>query len=151
VKNLSRFIATGFYTGYAPIAPGTVGSIFALSFYVFLSGLHNIVILIIIIFVFIFGIWSAGKLEKTEGRDASVINIDEFIGMWLSLLFFSHEVTWLECMGAFFIFRFFDVLKPFPIGWSQRLPGGLGVMMDDVIAGIYTNITLRLIYYFLMR
>jgi phosphatidylglycerophosphatase A len=145
--NLSRLIATTFYSGYSPIAPGTAGSAVALGCFLLLPGLREIPLLILIVFLFFVGVWAAYEVEKTDGHDASIINIDEVVGMWLSLLFLPQGMSWMWFVGGFFVFRAFDIVKPFPVGRSQNLPGGWGVMVDDVLAGIYTNITLRLIFW----
>ncbi len=98
-----------------------------------------------LIFFFV-GVIAAGEVEKTDGHDASIINVDEIVGMWLALLFLPAGLSFVWTIGSFFFFRGFDIWKPFPINHSQKLPGGWGVMMDDLLAGMYTNLMLRLIY-----
>jgi phosphatidylglycerophosphatase A len=151
VKYLSRCLATSFYLGYSPFAPGTVGSVLALLLFGFLPGMRGNTLLLLIGIVFIVGVWVATEVEKTDGHDASIINIDEVVGMWISLLYLPSGMSWLWWVGAFFIFRGFDIFKPFPVGWSQKLPRGWGVMMDDVLAGCYTNLMLRLFYIIIVR
>jgi phosphatidylglycerophosphatase A len=143
-KVFIRLIATTFFSGYFPVAPGTVGSAIALIIWLILPKFRDIPLLLCIGMFYFLGVWVSGELEKIEGRDASLINIDEAVGMWISLLFLPHHLHWFWWLGAFFIFRFFDIVKPFPINRSQNLPDGWGVMMDDVLAGIYTNITLHI-------
>ena len=140
-----RLIATGFYSGYFPIAPGTVGSAAALILYWIFPGFREFLLLSVVIGLFFIGVWAANETEKTAGHDASIINIDEIIGMWISLLFLPKGLAWIWPVGAFFIFRGFDIVKPFPVNASQKLPGGWGVMMDDVLAAIYTNLIMRLL------
>ena len=147
MKVLSRLIATTLYSGYSPIAPGTAGSAAALLCFLLLPGLREIPLLVLIVTLFFIGVWAASEVEKTDGHDASIINIDEVVGMWLSLIFLPQGMSWIWYVGAFFIFRAFDIVKPFPVGRSQNLPGGWGVMMDDVLAGLYTNLSLRLIFW----
>ena len=106
--------------------------------------LRGTTLLLTLIAVFFIGVWAAFHVEKTDGHDASIINIDEMVGMWLSLVFLPDGISWIWWIVAFFLFRFFDILKPFPVGWSQKLRGGWGVMMDDIFAGLYTNIILQL-------
>ncbi|RKY51485.1 MAG: phosphatidylglycerophosphatase A [Candidatus Neomarinimicrobiota bacterium] len=152
VDRLSYFIATSFYTGYFPIAPGTVGSGLALIIFYVFPELRGLYLFLLTGLVFFIGVWAATEVEKTDGHDASIINIDEVVGMWVSLLFLPAGISGIWWwVGAFFVFRAFDVVKPFPVGWSQKLPGGWGVMVDDVLAGIYTNLLLRLLYVIFVR
>ena len=152
VNRLSHFIATSFYTGYFPIAPGTVGSGLALIIFYVFPNLRGIPLFILIGVIFFIGVWAATEVEKTDGHDASIINIDEVIGMWISLLFLPAAISGIWWwIGVFFVFRAFDVVKPFPVGWSQKLPRGWGVMVDDVLAGIYTNLLFQLIYLIFVR
>lgn len=146
MKRLSRFIATGFYTGYSPFAPGTVGSALALFIFWIVPGLEGTALSGLIVIVFFIGVWTATQVEKTDGHDASIINVDEMVGMWISLLYMPAGMSWHWWIGAFFVFRGFDILKPFPVGRSQKLPAGWGVMADDVLAGIYTNLSLRILF-----
>ena len=151
MNRLSRIIATGFFTGYSLVAPGTAGSVLALVIYWVIPGFRDYWLLSVSGIVFFIGVWAATRVEQTDGHDASIINVDEIVGMWISLLFLPGPLPAEWKIGAFILFRVFDVLKPFPINQSQNLPGGWGVMMDDVIAGIYTNLSLRLILFILIR
>lgn len=146
MNHLFRFIATGFYSGYVPYAPGTVGSVLACVILWLIPGLRDFFLFLLIVGVFFIGVWASTQVEKTDGRDASIINIDEIVGMWLSFLFLPERSYWFWFVGAFFLFRCFDVFKPFPVKWFQSLPKGWGVMMDDVLAGLYTNLSLHLVY-----
>lgn len=96
--------------------------------------------------LFFIGVVAAGAVEKTDGHDASIINLDEIVGMWVALLFLPRDLSFIWIVGSFFLFRGFDIWKPFPIHDSQKLPAGWGVMVDDLLAGIYTNLMLRLIH-----
>jgi len=125
--------------------------VLALLFFGFLPGMRGHTLLLLIGIVFIVGVWAATEVEKTDGHDASIINVDEVVGMWISLLYLPIGMSWLWWAGAFFIFRGFDIFKPWPVGWSQKLPRGWGVMMDDVLAGCYTNLMLRLLYIIIVR
>jgi phosphatidylglycerophosphatase A len=151
VNRFSRIIATGFYTGYSPFAPGTAGSGLALIVFWLIPGMRGIPLLIVICAAFFVGVWAAGRVEETDGHDASIINIDEMAGMWLALLFLPDGLSWAWTAGAFVFFRVFDVLKPFPIGKSQELPRGWGVMMDDVLAGLAANGSLRMVLWIFYR
>lgn len=97
---------------------------------------------------FAVGVWVATEVEKTDGHDASIINIDEVAGMWLSLFLLPVSAGFLWHIGGFLLFRIFDIVKPPPANQSQNLPKGWGVMTDDIIAGIYANLSLRLIFFF---
>jgi phosphatidylglycerophosphatase A len=151
INKLSRFLATGFYSGYAPIAPGTAGSAVAWLIFILIPGLRDLPLLLLIVLVFFIGVKVATDVEKTDGHDASVIVIDEMVGMWVSLLILPVSISWTGWISAFFLFRFFDIIKPFPAGKSQKLPAGWGIMMDDLFAGFYANLAVRLIFWLFIR
>lgn len=133
---LSRLIATGFFSGYFPVAPGTVGSALGVALFWLMHGLNSSLLLFIISAGFFVGVWAASQTEKQTGiTDNGIIVIDEIIGVWLTLLGAGTDLKWLAI--GFIIFRLFDILKPFPIRKFESLPGGWGVMLDDVGAGIY--------------
>jgi len=140
---IARLIATGFYTGYAPKAPGTAGSLFGLFLYWAIPGSKSVYSLVGIALIFFTGVWAANQVEKeTKVHDNQIIVIDEIVGMLITVALFEKTLIWL--VVGFLLFRFFDIMKPF-----EKIPHGWGVMMDDVIAGIYSALCLRLIYYFL--
>ena len=150
VNRLGRIIATSCYTGYSPVAPGTVGSFLGLLIWIPLRQVSGWPFLIGTLIVFFIGVWAAGRVEKVEGHDAGIINIDEVVGMWVTLLFFPGlSPAW--ALAGFVLFRFMDVIKPFPANRSQDLPGGWGIMMDDFLAGIYAHGLLRLLVFLLNR
>ena len=93
--------------------------------------------------IFFLGVLLAWKAERSWSLDDRRITIDEMVGMWLSVVWL--PVTIPVLVGAFFLFRFFDIIKPLGIGHMQKLPHGWGVMMDDILAGIYTNIIIRIL------
>jgi phosphatidylglycerophosphatase A len=97
-------------------------------------------------FIIFAGVWSSGRVEPIWGKDPSRVVIDEVAGMCISLLFLPADVRYLLC--AFILFRFFDILKPLFIRTLESLPGGWGIMMDDVLAGFYTNILLQAVVWF---
>ncbi len=147
MKILSRILATGLYSGYFPVAPGTVGSVLALLIllvFPVLTGWHLLLLSCVLFFI---GVWAATAVEKTDGKDASIINIDEIVGMWISVIFLPEDLKWWWLLIAFFVFRFFDIIKPPPVNASQKIPRGWGVMIDDILAGLYTNLFLRLLIY----
>jgi phosphatidylglycerophosphatase A len=92
------------------------------------------------------GVWSSTVMEKVWGKDPSKVVIDEVAGMCVGLLFLPVNVTYLLC--GFILFRFFDIVKPLYIKKMEYLPGGWGIMLDDVLAGIYTNILLQIVVWF---
>lgn len=137
-----RFIATGFFTGYSPLAPGSVGSILALLIFFVFSLYRSVVFVPVILITFVLGIYASSIIEKYLGDDPSIVVIDEMVGMWVSLVFLPENmIIWIV---AFFIFRVIDIIKPFPCRQSESLKRGWGIMLDDVIAGIYTNLILQI-------
>ncbi|MEO0079242.1 MAG: phosphatidylglycerophosphatase A [candidate division WOR-3 bacterium] len=133
------------FTGYFPVAPATVSSLFALIPAYFLS-CRPLVSALVIIPVFFFGVWIAGDLEKVWGKDPRRVTIDELAGTLIT--FFGLPVSLAGLLVGFLVWRFFDIVKlPF-IRKSQELPGGWGVMIDDVLAGICANLVLRVLVLF---
>ena len=146
MDKIIMFLATGFYSGNLPKAPGTWGSLAALVPWFFMRNLPLGSYLGIIGAVFVIGCVLAGSAEKImDQADAGPIVIDEFVGMFITLIAVpSHPAAWLL---AFLLFRLFDVLKPFPVSWfDQRIHGGFGIMMDDVVAGLYALISLQILW-----
>ena len=138
-------VATGGFIGKIPFAPGTFGSILGLFFYYLMSFLHLVPTFFFIIGFIIFSIWIAGKAEKVlQTTDPGCIVIDEVAGM--AVTFFAIPFNMYIGVIGFFVFRFFDILKPFPIRFlEKRIGGGAGVVIDDVAAGIMSNIVLHII------
>jgi phosphatidylglycerophosphatase A len=137
-------IATALGSGYFPKAPGTAGSLFALLLIYLFPTLQDTLIYFIVFFTIV-GIWSAGFVENEKGDDPSIVVIDEVVGQWIALLFIPFTI--IPTIIAFILFRLFDIFKPFPIYQSQSLKGGFGIMVDDIIAGIFANIILQIIIY----
>lgn len=128
-------LATCGGAGYAPVASGTVGSAVALVL-LWLIPFTPMALVWTTVAVTLLGVWSGGRVERAVGqKDPGIIVIDEVAGMALSVLFLPRTIPVL--LVAFFLFRLFDVWKPFPARESQALTGGLGVMVDDLIAGVY--------------
>ena len=137
-------VATGLYVGMIPWAPGTWGSLAALLPWLLIKDLTLLLYLAVLAAVFVLGFFAAGSAEKILDRpDAGAIVIDEFLGMFITLtLAPAHPAAWLL---GFIFFRIFDIAKPFPVSWfDQHIHGGIGIMMDDVIAGLYALISLQL-------
>ena len=137
-------IATGFGSGFSPVAPGTAGAAFATIIWLIFSFLTPSYLLPITIFLIILftilGIWSTNKLEPVWGKDPSRIVVDEMVGVWIALLAVNAR-EWYFVL-AFILFRLFDIYKPLGIKKMENLKGGTGVMMDDILAGIYSFIIL---------
>lgn len=156
MKFIYKTIATGFGTGYSPFAPGTVGAILAcllLGGYVHSIGFNNntnfqIGFIIIIILTTLLGVWATRNLQAEWGEDPSRVVVDEMIGVWINLLFV--PLTWQNIFIGFVLFRFFDIAKPLGIRKMEAYENGWGVMLDDVLAGIYGNIVLQIILYFMV-
>lgn len=146
MNNLLVAIATGFWIGTMPKAPGTWGSLAALLPWLLIRGFTLPAYLLVLVAVFIIGFFAAGSAEKILDRaDAGPIVIDEILGMFITLtLAPDHPVAW---MLGFLLFRLFDIWKPFPVSWfDQNIHGGLGIMMDDVMAGLYALVCLQLLW-----
>ncbi len=137
-------LATWFGTGFMPVAPGTFGSIAAIPLVFCLNELGVLYGSCILVMVIGIGIWAGGKSEKLLGRnDPSEVVIDEVAGFLLTM--FLLPSSWQYLVLGFFLFRFFDILKPYPIKKTERLRGGLGIVMDDLVAGLYAHLGLRII------
>ena len=141
MQKLSRLIATVFYLGYFPIIPGTIASLLGLVLFILLKG--NLIGLSVLTgLVLLLGFYSAGPAERfLQKKDAQVIVIDELSGMLLCFVFLPQaKITLLNSFLIFLVFRIFDWTKPYPIRNLQNLRGSLGIMLDDILAALYTNI-----------
>ena len=138
MRALARFLATTAYTGFSPVAPGTVGALVVLLLLLVFGSPGVAGLILWSAVVFAVGVWASGLAERDYGHDAGKINIDEDVGMLIAALGASGEVAAL--ILAFLLFRLFDVVKPFPADAAQSLPGGWGVMVDDVVAGVYAAV-----------
>jgi phosphatidylglycerophosphatase A len=137
-------LATGFYIGRAPFAPGTFGSLLGLPLCAVLDRLQLAAALLATAAVIGVAVWAAGRAEAVLGRrDAPAIVIDEVAGMMVALA--GLPFTLFNAAVGFLIFRLLDILKPFPARRiDSRMHGGAGIVMDDVVAGVYANVILRL-------
>lgn len=145
MTRLAVFLATFGYCGYFPFAPGTVGSAAGLIVYllVWWSG-STVVEVGLIALIFAAGVWAGTTAERFFGGiDPGPVVIDEVLGMLVTLAFIPVGVG--GAIAGFFLFRIFDIIKPFPARRFESLHGGLGVMADDAMAGIYANLSLRLL------
>jgi len=146
MKHFISLLATGFGVGYSPIAPGTLGTLVAILIYYFLSEIPSPLYEITLIGFFFLSVWISENAERDFGKkDDQRIVIDEVIGFLVSMLWIPKTIRFV--IIGFFLFRFFDILKPFPIRRLEKgFKGGFGVVLDDVVAGVYANIVLRLIF-----
>ncbi len=140
--NIKEFIATGFYTGLIPIAPGTMGSIAAafLSIIVAIySPLENTLDFVLLAIIFsALTLYAGGAVaDATGNKDPGIVVMDEFAGMALTLSFVSISVT--AVAAAFLLFRIFDIVKPYPVSSLQNIPGAMGILLDDLAAALFAG------------
>ena len=135
---LSEWLATCFKIGHLPIAPGTWGSLAAvISWWLWLQYLNPLVFIVLIITIFIIGVFATNIIiDHTDEKDPSRVVIDEVAGQWLGLLMLPDSVLYIS--GSFILFRFLDILKPWPIRQLEQFPKGWGIMLDDMLAGLLT-------------
>ena len=140
------FIATGFYTGYLPKAPGTWGTVVAFPLHFLLIRLAPQNYFLALGLILLVAIATAGSAEKIiDRKDPGVIVIDEIIGMLIALI--NCPLNPFALLSAFVLFRLLDIVKPFPISWvDRRLNGGAGIVMDDVIAGLFTFLAVQAVF-----
>ncbi|MCP4395430.1 MAG: phosphatidylglycerophosphatase A [Alphaproteobacteria bacterium] len=160
---IAEFLGTWFYSGKIPFAPGTMGSLVAALMVIpIIHTIGYMGVPLLTIVCFFFGIWSSSiMIEKLGVEDPGQIVIDEVVGMWLTMILFvanynlltlyiftdiiylptRHDTILLPSIVTFITFRIFDIWKPFPVSWADNnVKGGLGVMLDDVIAAVYASI-----------
>lgn len=167
---LTRVVATGFFTGYIPWASGTFGAILGALFFL-IPGFSSIPVLSsAIILGMVAGVYTSARIARVEGHrltksaqrtkemfqpdrhetpDPSIIVIDEIVGMWVAM--FAVQPSFAAVAVAFITFRVFDIVKPYPARQVERFGSGWGIMLDDVVAGIYANIVTRIVVAFLYQ
>lgn len=141
---IASFFATGFYIGLIPVAPGTFGSLPGILLAFWLNSIHPVIAVALFLLLFFAGIFMSGFVCEKKGiHDPGYIVIDEILGMALALLWI--EMSVINVIMCFIIFRVFDIAKPFPISYfDKNIKGGLGIITDDLVAGIFTNILVNL-------
>ena len=146
LARLAWLVGTGLGSGFVPLAPATAASLVALAIYWVtpLAG-DSLGLFLLIVIGFPVGVWATGSLTSPGDQDPHRAVWDEFVGMWVSCLLLPKELPWLA--AAFVFFRAFDILKPWPIRRLERLPGGLGIMSDDLLAGIYVAVLLNVLHF----
>lgn len=151
VTAIAKLAASGLGAGYAPLAQGTLGALWIPVLYFLVpwdiialpETLAPYALPVLTVVMYAVGVWSAGLCEEFWGHDPGRVVIDEVAGMLVSLLFVPLGLT--TVMAGFLLFRAFDILKPFPVRLAERMPGGWGVMNDDILAGVYANLVLRVL------
>lgn len=142
---LARLLATWFYCGYAPKGPGTAGSLAALVLAWILNryaGAGPLTFAILAVLLLGPAIWAAGVTARQSGlKDPQIVVIDEVVGQWLALAG-AARLNWKAWLAAFALFRMFDILKPPPVRQLERVPGGAGIVLDDVMAGVYAALVM---------
>lgn len=149
MDRIFMFIATGAGTGYLPIAPGTWGSLPGVALWFALHNLEPLPYGAVIAAILAVGTFCAGSAEKIVDRaDPGIVVIDEVVGQMIALS--GAPLHPGAALLGFLVFRVFDVLKPFPANWVDRhIHGGLGIMLDDVAAGLYSLLVLQLVWHYL--
>ena len=144
-------LATWFGCGCFPVAPGTVGSLGALVPAILLAryaAFHAWSFAVFAVILFAPAVWAAGVVEREQGKqDPRMVVVDEVIGQWLAIAG-ATSLNWKSWLGAFLLFRAFDIWKPWPVNRLESLHGGLGIVSDDAMAGIYAAVVLFLAGWF---
>ncbi|MDB4806804.1 phosphatidylglycerophosphatase A [Pseudomonadales bacterium] len=142
LQHPAHILALGLGSGLAPRAPGTFGTLAAIPFWLLMAPLPFFAKVLIVFASFIIGIWLCEKTSNSLGvHDHGGIVWDEFVGFWLTMLFAPAGLIWL--LAGFGLFRFFDIVKPWPIKLlDQKVHGGFGIMIDDVLAGLFAGLSL---------
>lgn len=145
-----KLLATSFGVGFLPVAPGTWGALMAIALwiplYLWASPATTVIITVCAaLLYFIAGTWASNIAEKFWGKDPVVACADETVGQWIALIPITHLCPWWEIIIAFVLFRFFDIYKPLGIRKLERIPGGLGMMADDILAGIYSAVLIYIL------
>jgi phosphatidylglycerophosphatase A len=149
---VARLIATWFYCGYFPKGPGTAGSIGALIvaavIYVY-AGWSPIMFAALAALALFPSIWAADRMAiDTGSKDPQTVVVDEVVGQWIALSGAASLASWPQWLAAFVLFRLFDIWKPWPVRAMEKAPGGVGIILDDVMAGIYAALVLALFGWF---
>ncbi|MEY3038342.1 MAG: hypothetical protein RL143_909 [Pseudomonadota bacterium] len=149
-RNPIHFLAFGLGSGAAPKAPGTFGTLAAIPLWLLFADLPILSYIAVIVVASLVGIWLCGQTSKDLGvHDHGGIVWDEFVGLWITYI--SLPEGWLWVLFGFLLFRLFDIWKPWPIGWADsKVSGGLGIMLDDILAGFMALGVLQAVNYLLI-
>ena len=151
-EKIITLFSTGFYTGYFPIAPATFSTLtVGVALYLLVSRFNPLIYGVLTLILFFIAISLSNKSEKIfRKKDCSYIVIDELVGFLITM--FLVPFGWTNLALGFFFFRFFDIIKPPPANiFNKRKKGGLDVVLDDVVAGIYSNLLLQVVHYWLLK
>lgn len=145
MERIVIFLATGCYTGYSPLVPGTAGTLAAIPIYLLISRLSPLYYAAILFGAACIAVWASDGAEVLlRAKDSRHIVIDEMVGFLVAM--FMVPPTWGNILLGFFLFRAFDIVKPYPIRTvEERARGGYGIVFDDIIAGIYGNVIIHLL------
>jgi phosphatidylglycerophosphatase A len=153
LRFLNRLIATLFFSGYAPIAPGTAGTaVVAVLYWLFFlvsPPLGVVGWFVVLLVAFAVGVYTADKAAPEWGKDPGQVVVDEGVGFLFTVALLPTDI-WTVIV-AFFVFRVLDIIKPPPARQLEALPGGWGIVVDDVVAGIYGNLLIRLLFFLVER
>jgi len=139
---LKKIIATLFFSGFVPVAPGTAGSaVAAVIYFFFCASLGVVGWLVVLTAAFFIGVYTADAAAREWGEDPGPVVVDEGVGLLVTVAFLPHSV-WMAIVG-FLLFRVLDIAKPLPVRQLERLPGGWGIVADDVAAGVCGNLLIR--------
>jgi phosphatidylglycerophosphatase A len=142
---LARLLGTFFFLGYVPKAPGTAGSLGALALAWWLHTYEGVPAAGFAVYAFLLlapASWAAGRVAEDLGnKDPQIVVIDEVVGQWIALAG-AATLNWKSWLAAFALFRLFDIWKPPPVRQLERVPGGAGIILDDLMAGIYAALVL---------
>lgn len=146
LKNPVHFLALGFGSGLLPKAPGTYGTLAAIPLFLLMAELSPISYGIAVLFSCIIGVYLCGKTAEDVGvHDHGAIVWDEFAGFFITM--FMIPVSWQSILVGFILFRFFDIIKPWPISLAdKKLTGGFGIMFDDILAGLFALVIMHLLF-----
>jgi len=151
-RRVEKLIASVGGLGYLPLAPGTWGAIAALLAW---GILHQLIVftpvlqILAVVVSLTLGLWSSIRLERLWGKDPSQIVVDEWVGMWMTCLFL--PFSWKFLLLALVLFRILDIWKPLYIRKAEKLKGGWGIMMDDVMAGIIGNVLIHFLIWIIYK
>lgn len=147
INLFEKIIGSAFFTGYIPVASGTFGSLAALVIYLIPGFEQPYIIIPVTVITFFVGVFIAEKFEKVYGEDPAECTIDEVVGTWIALFLLPKGVV--ITIITFLVWRILDIIKPPPARQSEKLKGGWGIMMDDVISGFYTFLIMHILIIFL--
>ena len=145
IRNPVHILSFGFGAGLSPIAPGTMGTLIAIPIFLLLATFSPVIYLILVFIMFFVGCWSSSLTAEALGvHDHPGIVIDEIVGYLITMIFI--PITWYWVILGFLLFRLFDIWKPWPISIADRqVKGGLGIMLDDVLAALYSLLSLHIV------